>query len=117
MRRPSRLWLQRGTLWACLAGVLALNGVACEGTIEGSAWQGHAGADAVANDGARRSGTDTGSSVVDYKSPTQGDLPSEKNGRNVSIVPLTLMEALGTGITSWGTGAGQATKVIAELLV
>jgi hypothetical protein len=54
---------------------------------------------------------------IHYKSPAQGDLPSETNGRNVSVVPLTLMEALGTGITSWGTGAGKATKVIAELLV
>lgn len=53
---------------------------------------------------------------IHYKSPTQGDLPSETNGRNVSVVPLTLMQALGTGITSWGTGPGQATAVISELL-
>jgi Protein of unknown function (DUF1552) len=54
---------------------------------------------------------------IHYASPMQGDLPSETNGRNVSVVPLTLMQALGTGITAWGTGVGQATKVISELLV
>jgi len=54
---------------------------------------------------------------IHYKSPTKGDTGSENNGRNVSVVPLTLMQALGTGITSWGAGAGQATKVISELLV
>jgi hypothetical protein len=54
---------------------------------------------------------------IHYKSPTKGDLPNENNGRNVSVVPLTLMQALGTGITSWGVGPGQATKVISELLV
>jgi hypothetical protein len=53
---------------------------------------------------------------IHYKSPMQGDLASEKNGRNVSVVPLTLMQAVGAGITTWGTGAGQATKVISELL-
>ena len=35
----------------------------------------------------------------------------------MSCVPLTLMQAMGTGITTWGVGAGQATKVISELLV
>jgi Protein of unknown function (DUF1552) len=54
---------------------------------------------------------------IHYKSPLQGDVASEKVGRNVSVVPLTLMQALGTGITTWGTGPGQATKVISELLV
>jgi hypothetical protein len=54
---------------------------------------------------------------IHYKSPMQGDQPSETNGRNVSVVPLTLMQALGTGITTWGKGAGKATKVISELLV
>jgi hypothetical protein len=54
---------------------------------------------------------------IHYKSPAKGDLPSEGNGRNVSVVPLTLMQALGTGITSWGEGPGQAMKVISELLV
>lgn len=39
------------------------------------------------------------------------------SGRNVSCVPLTLMRALGTGITSWGTAEGQATAPITELLV
>jgi hypothetical protein len=53
---------------------------------------------------------------IHYSSPKQGDLPSEGNGRNVSVVPLTLMRALGTGITSWGQGAGQTTRVINELL-
>jgi hypothetical protein len=53
---------------------------------------------------------------IHYKSPAQGDEPSENNGRNVSAVPLTLMRALDTGITSWGEGAGKATKVISELL-
>jgi Protein of unknown function (DUF1552) len=54
---------------------------------------------------------------IHYKSPGKGDQPSEGNGRNVSVVPLTLMQALDTGITSWGQGPGQATKVISELLV
>ena len=54
---------------------------------------------------------------IHYKSPLQGDGSGESNGRNVSVVPLTLMQALGTGITSWGSGAGKATKVISELLV
>jgi hypothetical protein len=54
---------------------------------------------------------------IHYKSPLQGDLQSETKGRNVSVVPLTLMQALGTGITSWGTGLGKATEVITELLV
>jgi Protein of unknown function (DUF1587) len=54
---------------------------------------------------------------IHYKSPDKGDQPSEGNGRNVSVVPLTLMQALDTGITSWGEGPGQATKVISELLV
>jgi hypothetical protein len=53
---------------------------------------------------------------IHYKSPRQGDLASETKGRNVSVVPLTLMQALGTGIGSWGSGAGKATKVISELL-
>jgi hypothetical protein len=53
---------------------------------------------------------------IHYESPGQGDEPSEGNGRNVSVVPLTLMHALDTGITSWGEGAGKATKVISELL-
>jgi len=34
----------------------------------------------------------------------------------VSVVPLTLMQALGTGITRWGSDSGEATKVISELL-
>jgi hypothetical protein len=54
---------------------------------------------------------------IHYKSPTKGDAPNENNGRNTSCVPLTLMQAMGTGITSWGVGPGQATKVISELLV
>ena len=54
---------------------------------------------------------------IHYASPMQGDQPSETNGRNASAVPLTLMQALGTGITSWGVGPGQASKVISELLV
>ena len=53
---------------------------------------------------------------IHYASPLQGDAASEGNGRNVSVVPLTLMQAMGTGITSWGAGAGLATKVISELL-
>jgi hypothetical protein len=53
---------------------------------------------------------------IHYQSPMKGDAPNEGNGRNVSVVPLTLMQALGTGITSWGAGAGLATKVISELL-
>jgi hypothetical protein len=47
----------------------------------------------------------------------QGDTSSETRGRNVSVVPLTFMQALGTGITSWGVGPGKATKAISELLV
>ena len=54
---------------------------------------------------------------IHYRSPMQGDLPGETNGRNVSVVPLTLMQALGTGITSWGKGPGETTNVISELLV
>jgi hypothetical protein len=54
---------------------------------------------------------------IHYASPLKGDAPNETNGRNVSCVPLTLMQAMGTGITSFGTGAGLATKVISELLV
>jgi len=53
---------------------------------------------------------------IHYRSPLQGDAASESRGRNVSVVPLTLMQALGTGIPSWGVGAGQATKPISELL-
>jgi len=53
---------------------------------------------------------------IHYASPLKGDAPSEGNGRNVSVVPLTLMQAMDTGITSWGAGAGLATKVISELL-
>jgi hypothetical protein len=54
---------------------------------------------------------------IHYRSPQQGDTPGETSGRNTSVLPLTLMQALGTGITSWGVGGGQATKVISELLV
>jgi hypothetical protein len=32
-------------------------------------------------------------------------------------VPLTLMKAMGTGITQWGHDEGLATNVISELLV
>jgi hypothetical protein len=53
---------------------------------------------------------------IHYQSPLRGDAASETKGRNVSVVPLTLMQALGTGITSWGSGAGKASKVISELL-
>jgi hypothetical protein len=53
---------------------------------------------------------------IHYRSPQQGDQPGEGNGRNVSVVPLTLMQALGLGVTTWGQGPGQATKVISELL-
>jgi hypothetical protein len=53
---------------------------------------------------------------IHYQSPLKGDAPNETNGRNVSVVPLTLMQAVGAGITSWGAGAGLATKVISELL-
>src|SRR5262249_29087664 len=53
---------------------------------------------------------------IHYKSPMQGDQSSETKGRNTSVVPLTLMQALGTGITRWGSGPGEATKVISELL-
>jgi hypothetical protein len=54
---------------------------------------------------------------IHYRSPAQGDAPGETNGRNVSCVPLTLMQALGTGITTYGAAAGTATKVISELLM
>ena len=53
---------------------------------------------------------------IHYKSPARGDAPSEGKGRNVSVVPLTLMQAMGTGITAWGQGVGRATKPISELL-
>jgi hypothetical protein len=53
---------------------------------------------------------------IHYKSPLQGDASGETKGRNVSCVPLTLMQAVGAGISSWGKDAGRATKVIAELL-
>jgi hypothetical protein len=53
---------------------------------------------------------------IHYKSPLTGDADSETKGRNTSVVPLTLMQALGTGITRWGEGAGRATTVIKELL-
>ncbi|HVR63707.1 MAG TPA: DUF1552 domain-containing protein [Polyangia bacterium] len=54
---------------------------------------------------------------IHYKSPLMGDAASETRGRNVSCVPLTLMQAVGAGITTWGQGAGLATKVISQLLV
>jgi hypothetical protein len=54
---------------------------------------------------------------IHYRSPMQGDQASETNGRNASVVPLTMMQALGTGITAWGVGPGKATKGISELLV
>lgn len=54
---------------------------------------------------------------IHYKSPLRGDASSESKGRNASVVPLTMMQALGTGITSWGVAEGKATKVISELLV
>lgn len=54
---------------------------------------------------------------IHYKSPLQGDASGETKGRNVSCVPLTLMQAVGAGITTWGKDAGRATKVISELLV
>jgi hypothetical protein len=53
---------------------------------------------------------------IHYMSPTKGDASGETRGRNVSCVPLTLMQAVGAGMTTWGSGAGQATKVITELL-
>jgi uncharacterized protein DUF1552 len=53
---------------------------------------------------------------IHYQSPLKGDAAGESRGRNVSVVPLTLMQAVGAGITSWGQGPGQATKVISELL-
>ena len=53
---------------------------------------------------------------IHYASPMSGDAASETKGRNVSVVPLTLMQAVGAGITSWGQDAGLATKVISELL-
>ena len=54
---------------------------------------------------------------IHYKSPLQGDAAGETRGRNVSVVPLTLMQAVGAGVPTWGQGAGLATKVISELLV
>ncbi len=54
---------------------------------------------------------------IHYMSPAKGDAANETKGRNVSVVPLTLMQAVGAGLTSWGQGAGLATKVISELLV
>jgi hypothetical protein len=54
---------------------------------------------------------------IHYVSPSQGDASSETNGRNVSCAPLTMMNAMGTGITQWGKNEGLATKVISELLV
>jgi hypothetical protein len=54
---------------------------------------------------------------IHYKSPLQGDASGETKGRNVSCVPLTLMQAVGAGISAWGKDAGLATKVISELLV
>jgi hypothetical protein len=53
---------------------------------------------------------------IHYASPLTGDAAGETKGRNVSVVPLTLMQAVGAGITSFGAGAGLATKVISELL-
>ena len=53
---------------------------------------------------------------IHYASPMKGDAANETVGRNVSCVPLTLMQAVDTGITSFGAGAGLATKVISELL-
>jgi hypothetical protein len=52
-----------------------------------------------------------------YVSPGQGDVSSENRGRNVSCVPLTMMQALGTGLTTWGAAEGRATKTISQLLV
>lgn len=54
---------------------------------------------------------------IHYKSPSQGDASGETKGRNVSCIPLTLMQAVGAGITTWGKDSGKATKVISELLV
>ncbi|MBX7100128.1 MAG: DUF1552 domain-containing protein [Myxococcaceae bacterium] len=54
---------------------------------------------------------------IHYKAPLQGDRASETRGRNVSAVPLTLMQAVDAGISTWGVAEGQATKVISELLV
>jgi len=53
---------------------------------------------------------------IHYKSPLQGDASGVTKGRNVSCVPLTLMQAIGAGIATWGQDAGRATKVISELL-
>jgi len=53
---------------------------------------------------------------IHYMSPLTGDAAGESRGRNVSVVPLTLMRALGMDVTSWGRDAGLATKVISELL-
>ena len=54
---------------------------------------------------------------VHYRSPLQGELASETRGRNVSAVPLTMMQAVDAGITSWGNAAGRATQLISEPLV
>jgi hypothetical protein len=54
---------------------------------------------------------------IHYQSPMKGDGSGETRGRNVSVVPLTLMQAVGAGISTWGKDAGLATKVITELLV
>lgn len=54
---------------------------------------------------------------IHYVSPSSGDAAGETRGRNVSCVPLTLMQALDTGLTSWGNDEGRATRVIRELLV
>jgi Protein of unknown function (DUF1552) len=54
---------------------------------------------------------------IHFRSSNTGDTASETKGRNVSCVPLTLMQAVGAGIPTWGAGAGLATKVISELLV
>jgi hypothetical protein len=66
---------------------------------------------------AGRAGGSLVSPGIHYKSPLQGDASGETKGRNVSCVPLTLMQAVGAGISSWGKDAGLATKVISELLV
>lgn len=54
---------------------------------------------------------------IHYVSPAQGDAASEDRGRNVSCVPLTLMHALDTGHTAWGSDQGRATEPIRELLL
>ncbi|MFO0593912.1 MAG: DUF1552 domain-containing protein [Myxococcaceae bacterium] len=53
---------------------------------------------------------------IHFVSPTPGS-GAEPRGRNVSAVPLTLMTALDTGLTTWGTAEGKATSPISELLV